>query len=155
MLAKKTVLLCLVLIGSTTILGLAKAKFEQKLPTEALIECTGHTIQLEVARTLKQQERGLMFRKSLPLDHGMLFIFNPPVDNIAFWMKNTYIPIDMIFLRNGKIKKIIVNVQPCTKKECPTYGTQTEVDQVIELKGGQSSKLGLKIDNTLEIKYIK
>ncbi len=67
-------------------------------------------------------------------------------------MKNTLIPIDMVFLRDGKIKTIIVNVQPCIKEPRPSYGTKTEVAQVIELKGGETSK-GLKVNNSLKVKY--
>ena len=141
---------------TTIILGYAKSYSRQHTSTLAAgakIEANGQTIELEVARTLEQQENGLMHRKFLPEDKGMLFVFQPPMSNIKFWMKNTLIPIDMLFLRDGKIKSIIINVQPCTKDPCPTYGTKIEIDQVIELKGGLASKLDLKVDNSLKVKY--
>lgn len=151
---KNTVLLCLFFVSSTIILRLASAKSQQKLPTEALIEVSGHTIYLEVAKTLQQKEIGLMYRKTLLSNRGMLFIFQPPI-KVNFWMKNTYIPLDIIFLRDIQVKKIISNIPPCQRKPCPTYGTDTETDQVIEINAGQASKLDLKVGNFVQIQYLK
>jgi uncharacterized membrane protein (UPF0127 family) len=107
-------------------------------------------ILLEVAKTPETKAQGLMFRTELPGDRGMLFHFEEP--RIArFWMKNTLIPLDMIFLRQGQIKRIIVNVPPCKEDPCPLYGPLTEVDQVLELKAGQAEALGLSVNQTLEI----
>jgi len=69
---------------------------------------------VEIARTPAQQRRGLMFRKSLPLDEGMLFVFQENADH-SFWMKNTLIPLDMIFIdQSGYIVGIVANAVPTT-----------------------------------------
>lgn len=115
----------------------------QKLPLSARIEVADQVIQLEVARTPIQQEIGLMYRTELAKDRGMVFPFDPP-RRAAFWMKNTLISLDMVFLLKGKVQAVSSNVQPCTADPCPTYGPTTLVDQVIELRAGRAQELGIK-----------
>jgi uncharacterized protein len=112
-------------------------------------------IDLEVASTAQEQEIGLMNRPSMPLNHGMVFNFTPPVP-ARFWMKNTLIPLDMLFLREGKIKNIQSNVPPCKADPCPNYGPDNQelIDQVVELNAGQAQKLGLKVGDKLTIEKI-
>lgn len=108
----------------------------------------GQTIYLSVARTEQQLSDGLMFVRELPPDRGMVFQFDP-AQPVGFWMKNTLIPLDMIFVRNGRIVKIDQNVPPCTKDPCPSYNSDAPVDQVIELAAGRASELGLKAKDEL------
>ncbi|MBD2199328.1 MULTISPECIES: DUF192 domain-containing protein [Calothrix] len=125
----------------------------QKLPiTAEAIVPNGTKIQLEVAKTPKQQEIGLMNRTSLPDNQGMLFKFPSP-QPVRFWMKNTLIPLDMVFIHNGVVKYIQTSAPPCTKDPCPTYGPDTSIDTVIELRSGRSSELGLKVGNSIKINY--
>lgn len=124
----------------------------QSLPVAAVATIAGQTIQLEVARTLPQQATGLMGRQSLADDRGMLFPFRPPL-RVNFWMKNVLIPLDMVFLRKGEVKAIAANVPPCQTEPCPTYGPDTEIDQVIELRGGRAAELGLKVGDTIKIRF--
>lgn len=126
----------------------------QMLPISALAEMAGQEISLEVARTPEEQAMGLMYRTSLAADRGMLFPFEPP-QPVSFWMKNTLIPLDMVFLRNGEVKAIAANVPPCTKTPCPTYGPSTEIDQVIELRGGRAAELGLNAGDRVSIKFLQ
>ena len=126
----------------------------QMLPISALAEMAGQQISLEVARTPEEQAMGLMYRTSLAADRGMLFPFEPP-QPVSFWMKNTLIPLDMVFLRNGKVKAIAANVPPCTTTPCPTYGPSTEIDQVIELRGGRAAELGLNVSDQITIKFLQ
>lgn len=113
-----------------------------------------HTFQVEVARTDAELEKGLMYRKSMPVDHGMLFVFKDDAVR-TFWMKNTLIPLDMIFTdANGKITTILTNVPPCTLPEdqsrnCPTYPSQKPSRYVLELNAGVSEQLGLHDGDTL------
>jgi uncharacterized membrane protein (UPF0127 family) len=107
------------------------------LPISAQAEMAGQRISLEVARTLQEQATGLMYRTSLADDRGMLFSFDPP-QPVNFWMKNVKISLDMVFLRDGEVIEIAANVPPCTTSPCPTYGPQSLIDQVIELRGGTS-----------------
>jgi uncharacterized membrane protein (UPF0127 family) len=125
----------------------------QTLPIGAEFQVSGNTIQLEVARTPEQQEIGLMNRTSLEANRGMLFPVTPPRP-IQFWMKNTLIPLDMIFLLRGEVKAIIPNVPPCTADPCPAYGPDGLVDQVIELRGGRAAELGIKAGDRLPLRFL-
>jgi len=74
----------------------------QYLPITARAKIAGRTINLEVTRTNAEQAQGLMFRSTLPDDRGMLFNFNPP-QAMSFWMKNVPVPLDMVFIYQGKV----------------------------------------------------
>lgn len=101
---------------------------------------TAHNFSVEVARTPEEQQHGLMGRTSLPPDGGMLFPFEPP--KIAtFWMKNTLIPLDMIFIRaDGTIDRIAENTVPESLAPVASGG---EVKAVLELAGGTAATLGI------------
>ena len=126
----------------------------QTLPISAQATIAGHVIKLEVARTESHKAMGLMYRTTLADNRGMLFLFEPP-QNVNFWMKNVRIPLDMIFVGDGKVKAIAASVPPCNITPCPTYGSQTAVNQVIELRGGRATELGLKVGETVKIQYLK
>jgi hypothetical protein len=99
-----------------------------------------HAFKVEVARSEDEQERGLMFRTSLPADGGMLFPFPKP-KIASFWMKNTVIPLDMIFVRaDGSIDRIAENTIPESLEPVASGG---EVAAVLELAGGTAAELGL------------
>jgi uncharacterized protein len=124
----------------------------QKLPVSAQVKINGRTILLEVARTPQQQEIGLMYRTELAADRGMLFVFLPPRP-VNFWMKNTLIPLDMIFVSNGVVKYIGENIPPCKIANCPGYGPEatTAIDSVIELRGGSAVQLKMKVGDRVKI----
>lgn len=105
-----------------------------------------HHFKVEVARTAEEQQQGLMFRTSLPVDGGMIFPFEKP--RIAsFWMKNTLIPLDMIFIRaDGSIDRIAENTIPESLEPVVSGG---EVAAVLELAGGTSARLGIDEDATV------
>ncbi|MEO6862093.1 MAG: DUF192 domain-containing protein [Microcoleus sp.] len=105
-------------------------------------------IGLEVANTPQEQATGLMFRTELPDDRGMLFPI-VPAGNVRLWMKNVFIELDMVFLREGIVQAIIPNVPPCLSDTCPNYGPDVPVDGVIELKGGRAAELGLKVGDLI------
>ena len=125
----------------------------QVLPVSARVRIAGRPIELEVAKTAEQQDIGLMYRTSLPDDRGMLFEFKS-ARRVSFWMKNCQISLDMIFLRNGVVEAIEISAPPCTTDPCPTYGPNTAVDQVIELRGGRAAELGVKVGDRIEIKFL-
>lgn len=94
----------------------------------------------EVAVTSEAKEQGLMFRQSIAVDHAMLFDFNPP-QAVQMWMKDTLIPLDMIFVRSdGRIVKIIENAKP---ESLDIIGAAEPVADVIEVAGGLTRKLGI------------
>jgi uncharacterized membrane protein (UPF0127 family) len=125
----------------------------QQLPLSAQIKVADQVIQLEVAGTPEQQAIGLMNRTDLAADRGMLFLFESP-RRASFWMKNTLIPLDMVFLLNGKVQAISSNVPPCKADPCPTYGPKVLVDQVIELRAGRAAELGLKQGDRLKVEKL-
>lgn len=125
----------------------------QMLPISAKVLLGGEQIELEVAQTSQQQAMGLMYRESLSPSRGMLFPFKMP-RYTRFWMQNVVIPLDMVFLLDGEIKAIYAEVPPCTTSPCPTYGPQTLIDSVIELRGGRAAELGLKVGDRAEIQFL-
>jgi hypothetical protein len=99
-----------------------------------------HRFTVEVAATPEQQETGLMFRKALAPDRGMIFPYDPPQD-VSFWMKNTLIPLDIIFIRaDGTIARIAnakaMDVTPLPAGE--------PVALVLEIAGGRAKQLGIR-----------
>ena len=99
-----------------------------------------HRFTVEVARTEAQQAQGLMNRESLAPDRGMIFPYDPPV-MASFWMKNTLIPLDMIFIRaDGTIARIEANTAPLSLD--PVAAGEL-VGAVLELAGGRSAELGI------------
>ena len=107
-----------------------------------------HRFNVEVARTDAEQDKGLMFRTSLPADGGMLFPFEKPRIG-SFWMKNTLIPLDMIFIRaDGSIDRIAENTIPESLEPVVSGG---EVSAVLELAGGTAARLG--IDETAKVAW--
>ena len=105
-----------------------------------------YSFQVWVADTEERSHQGLMFVSDLPETMGMVFPFHPPqVTN--FWMKNTYIELDMLFIdQHGRITKIIQRAAPLSLQ---TLSSDTKVAAVLELKGGQAAKLGLQTGDTV------
>ncbi len=97
--------------------------------------------QVEVMRTAEEKAKGLMFRQHLPDDRGMLFDFERE-QPVSMWMRNTYIPLDMLFIRaDGAVHHIHARAQPLDETPIPSNGN---VRFVLEINGGAAAKLGLK-----------
>ncbi len=114
--------------------------FGQPVPLTIVSEDSSHTFMIERAVSLDQQARGMMFRESMDPDSGMLFEFDQP--KIAtIWMKNTPLPLDILFVRsNGKILKIEHMAQPYKLRSA---SSEAIVAAVLELQGGRSKELGI------------
>ena len=114
-----------------------------KLPVTTIVIDSEHgpaKFQVEVAADPATQETGLMFRKSMAQDAGMLFDFHKP-DFQTFWMKNTIIPLDMIFIRaDGTISSIAPDATPYSETPIPSY---EPVRAVLEINGGRAAQLGI------------
>ncbi len=95
------------------------------------------TVILEVADSDAKKEKGLMNRPNLPQNKGMVFIFRP-AKLVTFWMKDTLISLDMIFINNGKIVKIVKNAIP--NQTQIIYPSDFETTEVIEVNGGFADK---------------
>ena len=117
--------------------------------TEALDIATSsghHPFQVEVMRTPAELERGLMYRRYMPADRGMLFDFGVE-QPVTFWMKNTYLPLDMIFIaQDGRVVGIKANAEPMSERlipsGAPTYG-------VLEVNAGTAARVGLKTGDSV------
>jgi uncharacterized membrane protein (UPF0127 family) len=107
------------------------------------VELKGHRYTIEFAEDEASREYGLMNRTEMADDHGMLFVF-PNDEPRAFWMKNTKIPLDMIFIdKNRKVVSIKHDAPPCVTERCPALTSEGPVRYVLELNAGQAAKLGL------------
>jgi uncharacterized protein len=127
----------------------------QTLPISAkAILTNGTTIQLEVAQTPEQQEKGLMYRPALPENRGMLFKF-PSAQPVKFWMKNVPVALDMVFLQNGVVKYVETSAPPCISEPCATYGPNVLIDTVIELRSGGAAELKLQPGDKIKIEVFK
>jgi uncharacterized protein len=104
---------------------------------------------LELAVTEQEHEKGLMYRKDLSLDAGMLFIF-PEDDIYSFWMKNTWIPLDMIWLdSNMTVVYVKHDAQPCVAQACPGIDPGVSARYVLEINTGQAQREGIKAGDRL------
>jgi len=105
---------------------------------------------LELAVTSEERARGLMYRESLDADRGMLFVFEKE-GNYPFWMKNTKIPLDIIWMdENKQAVYISRNTQPCTMEPCPLIDPRTSAKYVLEVSGGTCERIGLREGDELD-----
>ncbi len=121
--------------------------FGEPKPLSIVTEEGTHDFLVEEAKTLDQQARGMMFRETMDADTGMIFEFAEP--KIAtIWMKNTSIPLDILFVRsNGKILKIEHSHQPYTLRSA---SSEAVIAAVVELKGGEAKARGIRPGDTVK-----
>lgn len=118
---------------------------------EPSVELGGKTFSVEIADTQEKQALGLMFRDSMPDDEGMIFVF-PNEAPRSFWMKNTRIPLDiMYFDKDLKMVSISADTPPCRVSRCPSYPSSKPAMYVLELNAGKASELGVGPGDQLTI----
>jgi hypothetical protein len=118
----------------------APAQAAGKATLEIITRTGVHPFAVELATNDAERARGLMFRKELPDGQGMLFDFERE-EPVSFWMHNTYISLDMIFIRSdGRILSIAANTEPMSDKLVPSGGP---VRAVLEVIAGTADKLGI------------
>ena len=116
------------------------------IPLTVTTASGAHVFQVEVASTPAEQARGLMFRSVMGADEGMIFPMNPPRPT-AFWMKNTVIPLDIIFIGpDRKVLNVAANAVPYDLAPLPSDG---DAAGVLELVGGRAAQIGLKPGDTV------
>ena len=122
--------------------GAAALRAEMRKDILKLITASGeHSFSVEVAETAEQKARGLMFRRSLADDAGMIFPYDPPQE-ATMWMRNTYISLDMVFIRkDGIVHRIEAGTEPFSEAVIASNG---DVAAVLELKAGIAAKVQLK-----------
>ena len=132
------------LAASLLSLGFSACAQGQSLRTEPLDIVTAGGVKhftVEVADTDQTRETGLMFRKSMAPDRGMLFDFGTP-QPVTFWMKNTLIPLDMVFIaKSGRVVSIARNAKPMSEALIASGGP---IVGVLELRGGRAAEIGVK-----------
>jgi len=109
----------------------------------------GKEIDLDVADTEFLKQKGMMYKTSYPRNRGMLFIWDDIVP-ISMWMKNTYLPLDIVYMVDGEVVDYDKDVQPCDKQQCETYG-DVNANQVIELLSGGVDNYNISIGDQIEL----
>ena len=100
-----------------------------------------HSFDIEEMTTMAERAKGLMFRRSLPEKSGMLFVYDRP-QAATMWMKNTYIPLDMVFIaEGGEVHRIEANTEPFSTAIISSEG---DIIAVLELNAGEAARIGLK-----------
>jgi uncharacterized protein len=110
----------------------------------------GDCVSVEVANTPFSRARGLMERESLEPDAGMLFVFESEGEH-PFWMKNTLIPLDIIWVDEEHTIVHIANAIPCGKDPCPTYNPGEKAKYVVEVNAGYTSQKNIKVGDRITI----
>ncbi len=130
--------------------AMALGKPQTGLP-ETQVAVGGKTYHVEVAITPQQEQIGLMYRTRLPKGHGMLFPFIPP-RRVSFWMKNTKISLDMLFVGHGHLLHVFEDVSPCEGESCTVYGIEEPVEMVLELPAGTAHREHLQAGDPVLVK---
>lgn len=135
-----------VLIALALMLGASSC-----MSSEPAVMLKGQRFTVELATTHEDQAMGLMFRDSLPDDHGMLFIFPTEVTR-SFWMKNTRIPLDIFYFDSElRLVSVAENARPCRVSRCPSYPSAGPARYVLELNAGKAAELGVVPGDRLEL----
>lgn len=121
---------------------------KEKLPTGTVCH-EKDCFTVEIVSTPETRAKGLMYRTEMEEDSGMFFVFEER-SVYPFWMKNTLIPLDMIWL-DSKLRVVYIahDVQPCKADPCPVVDPGVEARYVLELNGGTAARIGLKVGDSL------
>ena len=142
-LASAVLALCLCLSSA----AFAQEKFDTQPLTIVTKGGKNHTFTVELAVTPRQREQGLMNRQDMAEDKGMLFAFGE-TRQVFMWMKNTYLPLDMLFIgKDGKVRSIKENAEPLSEAIIDSKGP---IDFVLELNGGTVKRLGIRTGNRVQ-----
>ncbi|MCS7135198.1 MAG: DUF192 domain-containing protein [Candidatus Aenigmarchaeota archaeon] len=120
---------------------------------EILIHTANNTIKVrvEIADTEEKRRKGLMFRQNLKENEGMLFVFEEEM-HVSFWMKNTFLPLDMIFISsNGTINEIKQNLKPCFHDTCEIYKSSHPSKYVLEVNANFAERNNIKVGDLIRI----
>jgi uncharacterized membrane protein (UPF0127 family) len=116
---------------------------------------SGAAYRVEVARTPEEQAQGLMFRESLPAKTGMIFLFSDKGVH-RFWMKNTMIPLDMVWMdEHGRALFVSAQTPPCSADPCPSYGPDSPASIVLEIAGGDAAREKIVVGSVLQFQDVK
>jgi len=133
--------------------GLAPAAFAEGADRLHIVTATGiHEFEVEIAKDEAARAYGLMNRRYMESDHGMLFEFDRDAPQ-AFWMKDTYIPLDIIFIsRTGVVTNVVANAEPLSERVIPSG---PPCAAVLELNGGTAAAIGLRVGDKIRHPFFK
>jgi uncharacterized membrane protein (UPF0127 family) len=132
--------------------GLAPARAEGFEPISIVTSTGTHAFHVEIAKDDRSREIGLMNRRYMAADRGMLFEFDEEAPE-AFWMKNTYIPLDIIFIsRSGIVTRIAAEAEPLSESLIPSG---PPCAAVLELNGGMAARIGLRVGDRIVHGFFK
>jgi uncharacterized protein len=154
--SRRTALVGGIMLAAFTLLEVApNAPAVAKMRRETLTLKTAaaeHVIDIEIAETIEEKSLGLMFRTAVPENTGMLFPYGAPQD-ITMWMRNTYVSLDMVFIRaDGIVHRIAARTEPLSEAVISSEG---DVSAVLELGAGAADRLGLKSGDLVRHKIFK
>ena len=136
------------ILGLALMAGSALAATAAKTASVAL---HGKTFSTELALDDASREHGLMDRTKLAADHSMLFVF-PDSEPRYFWMKNTLIPLDILYFdKDRKLISVATEAQPCKADPCKVYSSYGSAQYVLELGGGVAKQAGIQVGDELTI----
>lgn len=121
---------------------------QSKLPLADVV-INDKTIQVELATTRQTQSYGLMNRFILPENQGMLFVFEQ-TQPLSFWMKNTKIPLDILYFNEHGVLVDFAEAVPCLQDHCPSYPSKAPGKYVLEIGKGERKRLGIEIGDQLK-----
>ncbi len=151
---RKSIILCIIVLafsGCYQTQELEQAP--NRIPKNSACFESGNCVSLEIAGTAQERATGLMNRQKLDENAGMLFIFDYS-DRHSFWMKNTLIPLDIIWIgANGKIVYIAENVRPCTITDCPSIKPTESALLVLETNAGKARENNLQTGQKVFLNY--
>lgn len=148
---RKIILVAFLLIISLILIAVSMGNKEEK---QSQVCFKNYCFNVELAKTAEEINNGLMFRENLDSDRGMLFIFEKEGE-YPFWMKNTLIPLDIIWINKDKeVVFVSENTQPCEEgKPCLSVNPDRDAEYILEVNGGTAEKIGLKVGDKITIKF--
>jgi uncharacterized membrane protein (UPF0127 family) len=124
----------------------------KEAPVRQVVFGDGSAVLVEIAADPATRAQGLMFRPSLSPDRGMLFLFRDKAEH-SFWMKNTLIPLDILWVdETATVVHIEADVPPCQADPCPSYAPSAQAVAVLELAAGQSAARGIRTGDVLQFR---
>jgi len=127
--------------------------FKQKNMNKGKACFKANCFDVDLAVSLREKEKGLMFKDILDINKGMLFVYDDE-GAYSFWMKNTKIPLDIIWINSkSEVVYINANTQPCDEVNCPAINPGNNAKYVLEINAGMADNIGLKINDKLDLSF--
>ena len=150
---RKPMSFVIVLVSLFILEGISKGYYKSgdlKYQRKIVVKIKDKPFLMDIAKTSEERNLGLMYKESLDSNKGMIFIYNKEKKH-PFWMKNTMIPLDIIWLNKSKqVVYISKNTQPCKQNDCLSIKPNRRAIYVLEINANLSDKLGLSIGDLIE-----